>query len=62
MAKHVLDRPRRTAPVSVKTFMNTDRHDGLHPASRALIKRERPDMQARIRRFIQIARAGEGSA
>jgi hypothetical protein len=56
MTRHVLDRPRKAAPTRTKSYLEVDRREGLHPSTRALLRRGRPDMQARIKHFIAIAR------
>jgi hypothetical protein len=59
MTKHVLDRPRKAAPSRTRVFLETERREGLHPATRSLLRRERSEMPSRIKRFIAIARTGE---
>lgn len=62
MTRHLLDRPRKPAPSRARTYLETDRQAGLHPATHSLIRRPRSAMQARIRHFIAIARAQDRTA
>lgn len=63
MTKHVLDRPRATTATRAGRYLETDRQQGLHPATRQLIRRERPaegDEASGLRNFLRIERGGEG--
>lgn len=62
MTKHVLDRPRATTAARAGRYLETDRQQGLHPATRQLVRRERREDgdSAGLRNFLRIERTGEG--
>lgn len=59
MSKHVLDRSRTPSQTRAQKYLEAERRDGLHPATRALVRRARPDGAARTRAFLTIARKGQ---
>lgn len=56
MTRHVLDRPRAPAASRAQRYLEAERRDGLHPATRQLIRRDRPEGASRTRAFLKIAR------
>lgn len=58
MSRHVLDRPRTAAPDRAQRYLEAERREGLHPATRALLKRERPETGSKTRAFVKIERSG----
>jgi len=56
MTRHVLDRPRATAPSRTRVYLDPERREGPHPATRALIRRDRTESGRRVERFVTIAR------
>jgi hypothetical protein len=60
MTKHVLDRARTTGDSRTRSYLEAERREGLHPATKALIRRERPASASKTRAFLTIARKGEG--
>ena len=58
MSRHVLDRPRTPSDTRVQKFLEAERREALHPATRSLIRRARPADPGRTRAFLKIARAG----
>lgn len=59
MTRHALDRPRATAATRTRSYLETERRAGLHPATRELIRRDRPDSGQRVKQFLKIARQGD---
>lgn len=63
MSKHVLDRPRAPATSRASRYLEADRQQGLHPATRQLVRRQRGEAEGQasgLRNFIRIERDGEG--
>lgn len=58
MSRHVLDRSRTPSETRAQKFLEAEKREGLHPATRSLIRRARPADPARTRAFLKIARAG----
>jgi hypothetical protein len=62
MSRHVLDRARTPTANRAQRYLEAERREGLHPATRALIRRGRPEGAARIRAFLRLARTGAAEA
>lgn len=63
MTKHVLDRPRAATATRASRYLETERQEGLHPATRQLVRRQRraeDDHASGLRNFLRIERGGEG--
>lgn len=60
MTKHVLDRPRAADVTRAQKFLTPERREGLHPATKSLVRRGRAEGAARTQAFLKIAKAGEG--
>jgi hypothetical protein len=60
MTNHVLDRSRAADTTRAQTYLAPERREGLHPATRALVRRKRTEGAARTQAFVKIARGGEG--
>lgn len=58
MSRHVLDRTRTPATDRAQRYLEAERREGLHPATRTLLKRERPETGAKTRAFVKIERSG----
>lgn len=62
MTRHALDRPRATAATRIRSYLEAERREGLHPSTRELIRRDRPESGQRIMHFLRIARHGDDRA
>lgn len=60
MTKHVLDRPRAPTEARAQKYLQAERGEGLHPSTKALIRRDRTQGGARTQAFMKIAKAGGG--
>lgn len=60
MSKHILDRPHAAAPTRAARYLEAERREALHPATRDLIRRPRPEGAERQQHFLRIERQGEG--
>jgi hypothetical protein len=60
MTKHVLDRPRAADASRAQKFIDASRREGVHPATKTLIRRSRTEGSSRTSAFLRIAREGEG--
>jgi hypothetical protein len=56
MSRHVLDRPRTADATRTRRYLEAERREGLHPATQALIRRERPASGSRNVAYLRIAR------
>lgn len=59
MTRHVLDRPRAQAETRTRRFLDAERREGLHPSTKALIRRDRGETDARVAAFLRIDRTAE---
>jgi len=59
MTRHVLDRPRAPAETRTRRYLDADRREGLHPSTKALIRRDRGETEARVAAFLRIDRTAD---